>query len=212
MGTPKRFLIAIGSSSCPQMDLLKLAGVKSDVDRVVNLFTGPQQGYTRVLSDQILIDAEAEDIKNALSHWFSCDERSREDIVILYYAGHAGDDGNLGSHYLYTFNSRREQLSTKAIETQQLVRLLFEGKNNYPENVLLILDVCYAGAGAAGIIQSLTSGSSTPKPSGFYVLCSTNSHTEAGDGHFVDALVSVLKNSDWEDNDEFLELSKLTGV
>ncbi|MDP8935697.1 MAG: hypothetical protein M3N42_16560, partial [Cyanobacteriota bacterium] len=31
----------------------------------------------------------------------------------------------------------------------------------------------------------------------------------AGDGHFVDALVSVLKNSDWEDNDEFLELSKL---
>jgi tetratricopeptide (TPR) repeat protein len=87
--------------------------------------------------------------------------------------------------------------------------MLFEGNNNYPENVLLILDVCYAGAGANGIIQSLTSGSSTRKPSGFCVLCSTDSDTEAGDGDFVDALVSVLKNSDWEDNDEFLELSKL---
>ena len=209
MGKSKRFLIAIGSSWCPQMELPKLARVKSDVDRVVDLFEGPQQGYTRVLSDQILIDAEAEDIKNALSKWFGCLERSQDDIVILYYAGHAAYDGNLGSHYLYTSNSRPELLSTKAIETKQLVRWLFEGNNNYPENVLLILDVCYAGAGANGIIQSLTSGSSTRKPSGFCVLCSTDSDTEAGDGHFVDALVSVLKNSDWEDNDEFLELSKL---
>ena len=209
MGISKRFLIAIGSSSCPKMGLANLGRVESDVDRVVNLFTGPQQGYTRVLSDQILIDAEAEDIKNALSQWFGSSERSQDDIVILYYAGHAADDGNLGSHYLYTFNSRPEHLSAKAIETQQLVRCLFEGNNNYPENVLLILDVCYAGAGANGIIQSLTSGSSTRKPSGFCVLCSTDSDTEAGDGDFVDALVSVLENSDWEDNDQFLELSKL---
>jgi Flp pilus assembly protein TadD len=209
MGKSKRFLIAIGSSSCPKMPLADLARVESDVERVVDLFEGPQQGYTRVLSDQISIDADAEDIKNALSKWFGSPGRSQDDIVILYYAGHAGEDGNLGSHYLYTFNSRRNELSTKAIETQQLVKCLFEGNNNYPENVLLILDVCYAGAGADGIIQSLTSGSSTRKPSGFYVLCSTNSATEAGDGHFVDALVSVLKNSDWEDNDEFLELSKL---
>ncbi|MCW6048660.1 tetratricopeptide repeat protein [Lyngbya sp. CCAP 1446/10] len=209
MTESKRFLIAIGSASCPKMELADLARVKSDVDRVVDLFKGTQQGYTRVLSDQISIDAEAEDIKNALSKWFGSSERSQDDIVILYYAGHAGDDGNLGSHYLYTFNSRPEILSTKAIETQQLVRLLFEGNNHYPQNVLLILDVCYAAAGANGIIQSLTSGSSTRKPSGFCVLCSTDSDTEAGDGDFVDALVSVLKNSDWEDNDEFLELSKL---
>ncbi|UNU27082.1 TPR end-of-group domain-containing protein [Microcoleus vaginatus] len=209
MGKSKRFLIAIGSASCPKMELADLARVKSDVDRVVNLFTGTQQGYTRVLSDQISIDAEAEDIKNALSKWFGSSERSQDDIVILYYAGHAADDGNLGSHYLYTFNSRPEHLSAKAIETQQLVRCLFEGNNNYPENVLLILDVCYAGAGANGIIQSLTSGSSTRKPSGFCVLCSTDSDTEAGDGDFVDAFVSVLEKSDWQDDDEFLELSKL---
>jgi hypothetical protein len=210
MGKSKRFLIGIGSSSCPKMGLANLARVERDVDRVVDLFTGTQQGYTRVLSDQISIDAEAGDIKNALSHWFSSDERSRDDIVILYYAGHAADDGNLGSHYLYTFNSRPDQLSTKAIETQQLVRCLFEGKNDdYPENVLLILDVCYAGSGASRILDRLTSDSTIRKPSGFCVLCSTNSDTEAGDGDFVDALVSVLKNSDWEDNDEFLELSKL---
>jgi len=209
MGISKRFLIAIGSSSCPKMGLANLDRVESDVDRVVDLFTGTEQGYKRVLSDQISIDAEAEDIKNALSHWFSSDERSRDEIVILYYAGHAADDGNLGSHYLYTFNSRPDQLSTKAIETQQLVRWLFEGKNHYPENVLLILDVCYAGSGASRILDRLTSDSTIRKPSGFCVLCSTNSDTEAGDGHFVDALVSVLKNSDWEDNDEFLELSKL---
>src|SRR4028118_205431 len=129
MGIPKRFLIAIGSSSCPKMPLANLARVENDVARVVDLFEGSQQGYTRVLSDQISINADAEDIKNALSHWFSSNERSRDDIVILYYAGHAADDGNLGSHYLYTFNSRPDQLSAKAIETQQLVRCLFEGRS-----------------------------------------------------------------------------------
>ena len=208
MGKSKRFLIAIGSSSCPKMGLPNLAVVERDVDLVVDLFEGPQQGYTRVLSE-ISIDADAEDIKNALPQWFGSSERSQDDIVILYYAGHAAEDGHLGSHYLYTYTSRPNELSTKAIETQQLVKWLFEGKNDYPENVLLILDVCYAGAGANEIIQSLTSGSSTRQRSGFYVLCSTNSATEAGDGHFVDALVSVLENSDWQDDDKFLELSKL---
>ncbi|MDP8934159.1 MAG: caspase family protein, partial [Cyanobacteriota bacterium] len=190
MDKSKRFLIAIGSSSCPKMGLADLARVESDVEQVVNLFTGIQQGYERVLSDLISIDAEAEEIKEALSKWFGSSDRSQDDIVILYYAGHAGENGNLGSHYLYTFNSRPEHLSAKAIETQQLVRCLFEGNNNYPENVLLILDVCYAGAGANGIIQSLTSASSTRNRSGFCVLCSTDSDTEAGDGDFVDALVS----------------------
>jgi hypothetical protein len=60
----------------------------------------------------------------------------RDDIVILYYAGHAADDGNLGSHYLYTFNSRREHLSTKAIETQQLVRC-------YLREIITILKMSY---------------------------------------------------------------------
>jgi hypothetical protein len=210
MDISKRFLIAIGSSSCPKMPVADLARVKSDVAQVVDLFTGPQQGYTRVLSDQISIDADTQDITNALSYWFSSNERSRDDIVILYYAGHAGENGNLGSHYLYTFNSEPDRLSTKAIETLQLVRWLFERKNDdYPENVLLILDVCYAGSGASRILDRLTSDSTIRKPSGFCVLCSTNSDTEAGDGDFVDALVSVLKNSDWDDKEEFLELSKL---
>ena len=196
MDKSKRFLIAIGSASCPKMELKDLAQVESDVNRVVNLFTGTQQGYNRVLSDEISIDAEAGEIQNALSKWFGSSDRSQDDIVILYYAGHAAEGGNLGSHYLYTFNSRREHLSAKAIETQQLVRCLFEGNNNYPENVLLILDVCYAGTGASQILDRLTSDSTIRKPSGFYVLCSTNSDTEAGDGHFVDALVSVLEKSD----------------
>ena len=67
---PRRYLIAIGSSQCPKMEgYAKLTQVEEDVRQVVALFQ--EQGYTRVLADQIALDETSQTIKQAVSSWFT---------------------------------------------------------------------------------------------------------------------------------------------
>ncbi len=202
---PRRYLIAIGSPYCPNMELYPLAGVKTDIERVVKLFTNEAQGYERVLADQIRPGATASTIKNALSAWFSSSERKASDCVIIYYAGHGSEKGNFGSHYLFTVDSDEDNLSSTAIETSELVKCLFEGRGERSANILLILDVCYAGQGGDQLAAALSKSQNVIKGSGFWVIASVDSNTEAGDGTFVDALSRAMRNFEWMSNqDEFI--------
>jgi hypothetical protein len=202
---PRRYLIAIGSPHCPNMGLSSLGGVKTDIERVVQLFTSEAQGYERVLADQIRPGATASTIKNALSAWFSSPERKASDCVIIYYAGHGGEEGNFGSHYLFTVDSDADNLSSTAIETSELVKCFFEGAGDRSANILLILDVCYAGQGGDQLTAALSKSQNVIKGSGFWIISSVDSRTEAADGAFVDALEEAFQDFNWmSSQDEFL--------
>ncbi len=202
---PRRYLIAIGSPHCPNMELPSLEGVKKDIERVVKLFTSETQGYERVLADQIRLGRPASEIKKALSAWFSGSDRKASDYVIVYYAGHGSEEGNFGSHYLFTIDSDADDLSSTAIETSELVKCFFEGAGERCANILLILDVCYAGQGGNQFIAALSENKNVIKGSGFWVIASVDSNTEAGDGTFVDALLRAMQDFNWMSNqDEFL--------
>lgn len=202
---PRRYLIAIGSPYCPIMRLSSLEGVETDIERVVKLFTSETQGYERVLADQIHLGSTASEIKKALSSWFSSPERKASDCVIVYYAGHGGEEGNFGSHYLFTVDSVAHNLSSTAIETGSLVQCFFEGAGNRSANILLILDVCYAGQGGDQLTANLSRNQNVIKGSGFWVIASVDSRTEAADGAFVDALERATQNFDWmSSQEEFL--------
>lgn len=206
---PKRYLIAIGSPSAGEIQSPRLDNVEGDIDRIVNLFTKPEQGYERVLADRIELGAMASEIQDALTSWFGSAERQSSDCVIVYYAGHGGEDGQFGSHYLYTNGSRPNNLQKTAIETSLLVKWFFEGHANRPQKILLILDVCYAGQGGTELIHNLTNAN-TIIGNGFWVLGSADTNTEASDGGFVDALESVMNNRQWQNGEEFLNPSVLT--
>ena len=207
---PRRYLIAIGSPSAGDVQVPRLDNVESDINRIVNIFTKLEQGYERVLADRIELGATTPEIQDALTSWFGNAERQSSDCVIIYYAGHGGEDTHLRSHYLYPNGSRPNNLQKTAIETGSLVKWFFGGQNNYPQNVLLILDVCYAGQGGTELIQNLTKANSTNLGKGFWVLGSANANTEASDGGFVDALESVMSNRQWQNGEEFLNPSTLT--
>lgn len=179
------------------MRLPSLEGVETDIERVVKLFTSKTQGYERVLADQIHLGATASEIKKALSSWFSSSERKASDCVIVYYAGHGGEEGNFGSHYLFTVDSVAHNLSSTAIETGSLVQCFFESTGNRSANILLILDVCYAGQGGDQLTANLSRNQNVIKGSGFWIISSVDSRTEAADGAFVDALEKVMQNYDW---------------
>ena len=205
----RRYLIAIGSPSAGEVQATRLENVENDVQRIVNLFVNIEQGYERVLADSIKLGAMTHEIQNALTSWFGSEDRRASDCVIIYYAGHGGEDGNFGSHYLYTSGSRSTDLHTTAIETSSFVKLFFEGHCNRPQNVLLILDVCYAGHGTTELIKNLTKTTNI-NPANFWVIGSANANTEASDGGFVDALESVMNDRQWKSGEEFLNPSTLT--
>ncbi len=194
---PRRYLIAIGSPYCQRMGLDSLKRVETDIERVVKLFTSETQGYKRVLEDQIGLGDTAPNIKNALSRWFSSPERNASDCVIVYYAGHGDEVGNFGSHYLLTLDSVAQNLSSTAIETSELVKCFFEGAGERSANILLILDVCYAGQGGDQLTEALSKNKNVMKGSGFWVIASVDSNTEAADGAFVDALGEAMRDFDW---------------
>jgi hypothetical protein len=192
------------------MRLPSLEGVKKDIERVVKLFTSEMQGYERVLADQIRLGRPASEIKKALSAWFSSSDRKASDYVIVYYAGHGGEEGNFGSHYLFTIDSDADDLSSTAIETSELVKCFFEGAGERCANILLILDVCYAGQGGNQFISALSENKNVIKGSGFWVIASVDSNTEAADGAFVDALEKAMQPSDWmASQEEFLNPQNL---
>lgn len=209
-----RYLITIGSPDCPRLNFPSLPNVESDIEKIVQLFTHSQQGYERVLSDQIPVGARSDEIKNGLSQWFASSDRKASDCVIIYYAGH-GDEGYEGSlvgdHYLFTVDSRKNNLSNTAIATRSLIESLFQGNNDYPRNVLLILDVCYAGIGqrqsseVLSRLRNLNSGGS-----GFWIMASSTD-TSAGDGAFVVALEKAMQFEHNRDR-EFLAIDDLTQI
>jgi hypothetical protein len=194
------------------MELPSLEEVKTDIERVVKLFTSETQRYERVLADQIRLGATASTIKNALSAWFSSPERKASDCVIVYYAGHGAEEGIFGSHYLFAVDSDADNLSSTAIETSELVKCFFEGAGNRPRpaNILLILDVCYAGQGGKEFIRALSTIKNVNQGSGVWIIASVDSNTEAGDGTFVDALLKAMQDFNWMSNqDEFLNPNDL---
>jgi len=194
---PRRYLIAIGSSECPKIiPNSKLEHVSEDIRKITELFV--DQGYERVLADQIGLDSDAEDIKRAVSNWFASQERQPTDCVVIYYGGHGDEGGRFGSHYLFTFNSREENLNDKAIETKEFVKRFFPAdRNRSPQNILFILDTCYAKEGGRQISQGLSElKEGAPEGSGFWLICSSDINTMARDGAFVEALCQVMQSDD----------------
>ncbi|QFS51270.1 caspase family protein [Nostoc sphaeroides] len=192
----RNYLIAIGSPSCTAMSLSELDRVKTDIQRIENLLNKQEYGYERVLADQIYLSATSGKIKDALTSWFNSSNFNNSDHVIIYYAGHGGEEQEHNSHYLYTVESNPQNLPNTTIKTSDLVRCLFPGKRNSPQNILLILDVCYAGQGAKNVLGSvLNECRSAAEGKCFYVIASADSKTQAGDGDFVDAFEKVMSKS-----------------
>ena len=89
-------------------------------------------------------------------------------------------------------------LSDTAIRTEELFNWFFEGHNERPQNLLVILDTCYSGKGSgqAATLAAASKGTSfDDAEDGMCVIASARPNDEAGDGHFVDALLAVTKDT-----------------
>lgn len=93
---------------------------------------------------------------------------SREDLLVVYYTGHGVVDA--GHHRLVVSNSYRDKPHT-AILTADLAALLVRAP---PRQVLLLLDCCASGAGAANAQDAVEALVHVPVPGeGLWMLATT---------------------------------------
>jgi WD40 repeat protein len=215
-----RFLITIGSPDCPKVGAGRLHEVEGDVRKVAEMLTGPdlEQGYEHVLTQELKIgpppDAlgpSSATIRDALVRWFGEVGRVPGDIAVIYATGHGDSHGNFKAHCLLTSDTEPKRGAT-AVALRDLVRWVFDPLN-FPHSVLLILDVCWAGLGAAEAVAEVLRGlpSDFPQGAGLWVLTAADRKTMAADGEFVRAWQALMADEAYlpRGGPEFLNLLSL---
>ncbi|MGQ4384932.1 caspase family protein [Streptomyces sp. SAS_270] len=187
----RRFFITLGMGRYAHLPAdEQLLHVPTDVRAMRELMAGC--GYQEVLPGLGEYDG-AEQVRQKLRHWSTDAELARDDVVVVYFAGH-GLVQDRDRHYLLCWDSQDADVATTALATEDLVRILCRGELRH---LLLVLDTCAAGAGsadAAGIaLQSIAyrhggAGTST----GLWFLASARRKDVAEDGLFVSALRTAV--------------------
>jgi WD40 repeat protein len=188
--TPRRYLIAAGTSC---YDLLheddQLPLVDAEVQRIVGLLT--RLGYQRVLPE-LGRNPQANSLRLGLSSWCRAPDRHADDVVVIYYSGHGGIEG--GRHYLLTTDSRMDNLYGTALAAEGIGLSLVGSKLR---EVMVILDTCWAGSGAADLQRIAAQLAETRKAgeqvgAGLWFVAAARAKDPAESSVFVDELVRSI--------------------
>jgi WD40 repeat protein len=180
----ERRLIAIGvpAPDAPQIETsvklvagcLATLGYRQDLPELTNLQPGVKDQDPQI--DPAVARAY---LTNKLSLWAKT--ISRQDIAILYFAGHGGKIGD--RHYLSLPNTDWDRPTATALPSEDLFRVLAESKEL--KNLLVILDTC--NSGQAGLdTQSIVNDLIDNRPDRvFWLLATTRPKAYAQDGEFA---------------------------
>ena len=163
-----------------------------------------KHGYA-LANPQLLGGCEKQDAEAAIDDWLTgVPEDAR---LILFWTGHGSSDG--GMHYLICRTSPRLKLSSfTAIEAGALGAVI---ANCRADKILVILDTCYSGKGAADIASAFARVLATRAPMPGHeravaVIASAHPLEQVQEGLFCNALRSVLFEPNalrsWSDEDE----------
>ena len=136
----------------------------------------------------------AEGLRTELAAWASADADRGEGALVLYYTGH-GDRSSDDRHYLLCRDSRPSLLKGTAVATEDIVGIVTE---TGLRRLLLILDTCYAGQGAADAVRELarsltaTREADQHRLTSFSVIAAARPLELAADGAFAEAFRAAV--------------------
>ncbi|MEV7278405.1 caspase family protein [Streptomyces sp. NPDC093111] len=198
----RRFLLTIGVSAYADPGIPDLPGVPEDVRRLRELLL--PMGYETAL-DPLAADPTAAAIQEAVEDWAHDTDPGPEDIVVVYFAGHGAKAAD--RHYLLGSTARPGRYSA-ALAAEDLARPLLLGEAGH---VLVVLDTCFAGAGASEIAALATELAHTRRgPAGRWMLATARGKERARENVFVDALATVLNHPRAGAHQEFLGVREVT--
>ena len=183
----RRWLIAAGTARYENPANPELFQVPIELDRITTCFAAA--GYARLAS---VTDPDRDQLRKLFAK--AKKEGGEGDLLVAYYTGHGARGAD--RFYLLTRESDYDDLGETALAAEDLARALTEGSK--ASQVLVILDACYAGAGAADFAQvasrlTVALGGGGP---GVFVLAAARTKQEAEQGALSSALEQALANLD----------------
>ena len=183
----RRLLVAAGTAHFAKLVASDLLQVPDELKRIGVAFAS--LGYDQL---PIVTDPDHDQLATLFD---DVKEDSRaEDLLVVYYTGHGAKDDD--RFYLLARDSDPKRLDRTALPAEDLARALTKGSK--ASQVLVIIDACYAGAGAADfaqIVSKLTNALGGGGP-GIFVVAAARTKQEAEQGALSAALAQALANHD----------------
>ncbi|GAB2744729.1 caspase family protein [Kitasatospora kifunensis] len=188
---PRRHLIAAGTAKYRDEEIEELPQVPEDLEKFAAIF-----GSMRYEPALQLLDLDRDALRGRLVEWKNA-ARREGDALVLYFSGH-GERTEDGHHYLLCHDSEFGQPDL-AFGTEELVAIL---GRRCVRHLLIVIDTCYAGLGAAQSVRRLSqdlthrlAGSSDADSLvSFAVIAAARSREQAEDGLFTRALAQAVND------------------
>ncbi|MFF9212842.1 MULTISPECIES: caspase family protein [unclassified Streptomyces] len=187
----RRYLLTTAVRSYPYEPAWDRPELGDDVQRVIDLFTR-DLGYVHL--PVLGLDPAKDQLLGRLREFCTSPERTADDYVAVYFAGHGEVREATNEHILLTADTRPADLSFTALRTEELARVLVE--ETPLRRVLLMLDTCESGSGgaqaAARAAVTDPSWRDAATERGFVVIASTQPYQLAIPGAFTKGLVRAV--------------------
>nr|WP_272918606.1 caspase family protein [Streptomyces sp. HUCO-GS316] len=195
-------LIAVGASTYRDDAIKDLPGVAYDVQQVCGLLE--PMGYERVLAG-LCENPNSRALPEGIEGWALENDLGPHDVVVVYFAGHGTKAAD--RHYLLCGNTQYGRWTT-ALASEDLCRPLLTSPVGH---LLVMLDTCYAGAGAEEVsVLAAELAGAQRRAAGRWLLAAARSKEKAKENVFVDALKDVLKHPRASAHQEFLGVREVT--
>lgn len=140
----KRFALIIANYQYEDPDLRQLIAPAQDANSLKKVLSDPEIGGFIV--ERFLINEPSHKVNLAIEAFF--DNRQRDDLLLLYFSGHGIKDKE-NRLYFATPDTRRSWPRTTAIPAALINDVM---RSSRSRRQALILDCCYSGAFAKGMI------------------------------------------------------------
>ena len=141
--TEKRFALIIANCEYEDADLHQLVSPAHDAESLVSVLKDPAIGGFDV---QTLLNKPSHKIRIGIEEFFT--DRKRDELLLLFFSGHGIKDED-GQLYFSSTDTKRKLLRATSIEANFVNKVMQLSRSR---KQVLILDCCYSGAFARGML------------------------------------------------------------